>query len=907
MKLLSLIESVKLHEGEERSIIRNGCVEKLVDEFSGRENQFANKEDFEYAIYQALEDLDVEDCVDPDMEVGGQRIGDFASGRAIDVISSGDVIYDVMQHMDLEQIGEGITSKHSYDPVKPGGQSSPRKPVPVKGQKVKLDNEVYKVTHVSADKKTFDVVNVKDDSERHIDVKVDRNPFFIESSTTISEVVSDKDAELIIKQIIKTHGPRNLESVFRDYFPKMSDAEVDNFLKNYKKSNLTLIKNEDVEDNGMIGKPDEYYDEEERREAFNDLQDALQGNYMDDYIKDGACPACGGNGYMDGEEEVYNDETEEYEEGTECDGFGRYGCDEGEMTYGNDSPNWVEIIKHDERKAERQKAKDEYPGDEAVIDFAASTAKQLKRSDQDPRDTMEYVRREYPHLGRAQRASLVAKGMKQAGLTNEGQRCWKGYEKKGTKMMFGKRVNNCVKKEGRIEDTFDTKRIDKHDRPEKKKKKDMKEMNEFIRAGDELMIETSDGEGIVVPVLHVVDENILVGWDNLAEEIVTEHALQLEELRRLAGIEESEIPEVDDMQRWLAISEQYQLDENMLSKIQSMGAAGVGFFQKLGSLVKFLVFNVDKQLAAGMKGGITRVLANLSDALKQFFTKASDFTNSFAVDMSGASDDAVNRLDTYKQEMEQELIKFRNYLDKNGRIPIIIDFLENDLDNFLKRLVKGSERGMTSTPPEKGMTKQPPETGIGEALSADMQNMFDELRIDDNTNIMDGNKELTLDEVGPGFYSLGFDRDGSCFEMSKISKESAKDSITGYGEYKVSDADITDFDGARYYYNENMPDSGVLNIKKATNEAEYRGRKVKLNKPTRGDVKKFKVYVKDPKSGNIKKVNFGHGGSSAKKAGQKTMKIKKSNPKRRKSFRARHNCDNPGPKTKARYWSCRAW
>ena len=90
-------------------------------------------------------------------------------------------------------------------------------------------------------------------------------------------------------------------------------------------------------------------------------------------------------------------------------------------------------------------------------------------------------------------------------------------------------------------------------------------------------------------------------------------------------------------------------------------------------------------------------------------------------------------------------------------------------------------------------------------------------------------------------------------------------------------------------------------------EAEYRGRKVPLGKPMRGDVKKFKVYVKDPKTGNVKKVNFGHGGTSAKRAGQKTMKIKKSNPARRKSFRARHNCDNPGPRTKARYWSCRAW
>lgn len=79
-------------------------------------------------------------------------------------------------------------------------------------------------------------------------------------------------------------------------------------------------------------------------------------------------------------------------------------------------------------------------------------------------------------------------------------------------------------------------------------------------------------------------------------------------------------------------------------------------------------------------------------------------------------------------------------------------------------------------------------------------------------------------------------------------------------------------------------------------EAEYQGRKVQLGKPMAGDVKKSKVYVKGP-SGRVVKVNFG----------DKKMKIKKSNPKRRKSFRARHNCDNPGPRHKARYWSCRAW
>jgi len=90
------------------------------------------------------------------------------------------------------------------------------------------------------------------------------------------------------------------------------------------------------------------------------------------------------------------------------------------------------------------------------------------------------------------------------------------------------------------------------------------------------------------------------------------------------------------------------------------------------------------------------------------------------------------------------------------------------------------------------------------------------------------------------------------------------------------------------------------------NEAEYQGRTVKLGKPMQGDVKKFKVYVNNPK-GNVVKVNFGHGGSSAKKSGEKTMSIRKNNPDARKAFRARHNCDSPGPKHKARYWSCRKW
>jgi hypothetical protein len=100
------------------------------------------------------------------------------------------------------------------------------------------------------------------------------------------------------------------------------------------------------------------------------------------------------------------------------------------------------------------------------------------------------------------------------------------------------------------------------------------------------------------------------------------------------------------------------------------------------------------------------------------------------------------------------------------------------------------------------------------------------------------------------------------------------------------------------YKNETPGQSLTLKtIKKVVKEATYQGKKVPLNKPMKGDVKKSKVFVDPDGDGKAQKVNFG----------DKNMTIKKNIPARRKSFRARHNCDNPGPKNKARYWSCRAW
>ena len=80
-------------------------------------------------------------------------------------------------------------------------------------------------------------------------------------------------------------------------------------------------------------------------------------------------------------------------------------------------------------------------------------------------------------------------------------------------------------------------------------------------------------------------------------------------------------------------------------------------------------------------------------------------------------------------------------------------------------------------------------------------------------------------------------------------------------------------------------------------EAEYQGSAVQLNKPMRGDVKKYKVYVKNPKTDKIIKVNFG----------DPNMEIKRDDPARKKAFRDRHNCDQKTDKTTAGYWSCKFW
>ena len=110
--------------------------------------------------------------------------------------------------------------------------------------------------------------------------------------------------------------------------------------------------------------------------------------------------------------------------------------------------------------------------------------------------------------------------------------------------------------------------------------------------------------------------------------------------------------------------------------------------------------------------------------------------------------------------------------------------------------------------------------------------------------------------------------------------------------------DITPGEEKKKDYKQEVSEEPLLNEwGEVDEEAEYQGRKVKLNNPVRGGSKKFYVYVRNEK-GNVVKVSFGDATG---------MDIKRDDPERRKNFRARHNCDNPGPKTKARYWSCKFW
>jgi ribosome assembly protein YihI (activator of Der GTPase) len=207
---------------------------------------------------------------------------------------------------------------------------------------------------------------------------------------------------------------------------------------------------------------------------------------------------------------------------------------------------------------------------------------------------------------------------------------------------------------------------------------------------------------------------------------------------------------------------------------------------------------------------------------------------------------------------------------------------------------KKEKKSMTTQ--KRSAEKKDPKVGKGNKPT---MTRFDENELLKITNLVmeQLNSEITYDDL-------------EC--LKKINNLiNRQEVIQWFNDNDVDYYNMSDIEMYIMYIEKNMDDDSDLGSVEETdfipdellNEAEYKGRKVRLGKIMQGDVKKFKVYVKNDK-GNVVKVNFGFGGKSAK---GKVMKIKKNNPERRKSFRARHKCDNPGPRWKARYWACKTW
>jgi hypothetical protein len=169
---------------------------------------------------------------------------------------------------------------------------------------------------------------------------------------------------------------------------------------------LDESEDDDVNDSGMIGEPDQYYDEEERKQAYNDLQDALDNaNRLEhDYVVDGICPECGGSSYMDGDYEGDEDS---------CYGWGNYGCDEGEM----EGATWKEIMDHDKRQAERQALKDKpQPSDEELENAMKQLhTEYVKSGKMNAFELPSILRQMYPEISKPKAREIGAKFLKSFG------------------------------------------------------------------------------------------------------------------------------------------------------------------------------------------------------------------------------------------------------------------------------------------------------------------------------------------------------------------------------------------------------------------------------------------------------------------------------------------------------------
>ena len=623
---------------------------------------------------------------------------------------------------------------------------------------------------------------------------------------------------------MRENNPKEYQSILSKPSPP-SDKSLRSKLNNSVQEDIDLNDN-------MIGTPDSFYDEEERKEAYEDLKDAMEEfakGWERESVMNGICPNCAGTGYQDAEYPEYDDDGEEIEGSAfECDGHGMFGCDEGEMV----GASWVDIIKHDERKAEREKAKADYPGDEAVIDQIARAVKMLD----DPRQMYQYMKADYPFMGVAQRSDLIAKGMKKAGLTE-------GVLDYLTKGIY---LNDPVKQN--LQFALAT-----------MLGKDMDNSPWY-----NIKIEVLEKE------LEQKDKNLFVNYLNKKADKLGGTQGKSPFMKSLESITEGE--------------ERSIIHDATVEKLVDEFSDRVGEMESMEELhdkmyAELEYLDVDEVVDPDMEVGGQRI---------------GDFANGRVIDIldSGSvMDEVTNSLDL--SDLQDRDSAFPYQYKEGVQEDKELDSNEAMVSKMLAKALGDENRWSEMTPHELYAELESEKPEVADVIKLTAKMLYD-VKLAENTKDPESKGDCEPCK-GTGYKDGNRKSSKSCPVCDGDGEEPGFGGTKAYEEITLDeDQDFTE-------------EFGILGYsidEENTFEAEYRGRKVKLNKPIRGDVKKFKVYVKDPKTGNVKKVNFGHGGTSAKR---KTMRIRKSNPKARTSFRARHNCDNPGPKTKARFWSCRKW
>ncbi len=669
---------------------------------------------------------------------------------------------------------------------------------------------------------------------------------------------------------------------------------------------------EDVDlSDDMIGSPDSYYDEEERKEAFQDLKDAMDEfakGWEQESVMQGICPNCAGTGYQDAEYPEYDDDGEEIEGSAyECDGHGMFGCDEGEMV----GASWVDIIKHDEQNAQRKKAQDDYPGDEAVIDQIARAVKMMD----DPRQMYQYMKADYPFMGIGQRSALIAKGMKKAGLT-EGvldhldKGIYKDDEKREELQMLLAFAlgDNFKNPDGwyrqKIEDL--EKRLldldqELHNKKYIPRKKELfpelfpddrpadYDVNmspyESLKEEERYVVIGPDGRGKT----HYSTEKEAEDTIKMIKDagIKGEYKIQKQNFPQKSSVTEGEersiihdatvkhlidefTDRVDDMESLEELHDKMYMELEYLDVDEIVDPKMEVGGQPIGNYATGRVIDI---LDSGSVMDEVTMSLDLAD-LK-------DRDPVFPMQYEG------------KSPHKKGTKKYKKHMAAMHAEDVDTDSNEADVSKMLAKALGEPNKWTEMTAPELYAELESLDPDMADVIKLTAKMLYD-VKLDENTKDKPSKGDCEPCK-GTGYKDANVKDFKSCPVCDGDGEDPGFGGTKAYEEITLDeDQDFTE-------------EFGILGYsidEENTFEAEYRGRKVKLNKPMRGDVKKFKVYVKDPKTGNVKKVNFGHGGTSAKRP---TMRIRKSNPKARKSFRARHNCDNPGPKTKARYWSCRKW